>query len=72
MNKTNDRAMKVGMGKGEATREAILDQATRLASQVGLQGLTIGSLATRTRLSKSGLSPIMRAAGRRSRSSYVA
>jgi AcrR family transcriptional regulator len=43
------------MGKGEATREAILDQATRLASQVGLQGLTIGSLATRTRLSKSGL-----------------
>jgi AcrR family transcriptional regulator len=43
------------MGKGEDTREAILDQATRLASQVGLHGLTIGSLATRTRLSKSGL-----------------
>jgi AcrR family transcriptional regulator len=43
------------MGKGEDTREAVLEQATRLASQVGLHGLTIGSLATRTRLSKSGL-----------------
>jgi AcrR family transcriptional regulator len=43
------------MGKGEATREAILEQATRLASQVGLHGLTIGELAARARLSKSGL-----------------
>ena len=43
------------MGKGEATRVAVLDEATRLASQVGLGGLTIGSLATQTGLSKSGL-----------------
>ena len=43
------------MGKGEATREAILDEATRLASRVGLHGLTIGSLAAQARLSKSGL-----------------
>jgi AcrR family transcriptional regulator len=43
------------MRKGEATRQTILDEATRLASQVGLGGLTIGSLATQTELSKSGL-----------------
>lgn len=43
------------MRKGEATRLAILDEASRLASQVGLSGLTIGSLATQTELSKSGL-----------------
>jgi len=43
------------MSKGEATREAILDEATRVASRVGLEGLTIGSLAAQTRLSKSGL-----------------
>jgi AcrR family transcriptional regulator len=43
------------MGKGEQTRGAILDEASRIASQVGLQGLTIGTLASQTRLSKSGL-----------------
>jgi len=43
------------MGKGDDTREAILEQATGLASQVGLHGLTIGSLAAQSRLSKSGL-----------------
>jgi AcrR family transcriptional regulator len=43
------------VGKGEATRQVILDEATRLASRVGLSGLTIGSLATQTQLSKSGL-----------------
>ncbi len=43
------------MGKGEATKRTILDEAARLASQVGLGGLTIGSLATQTELSKSGL-----------------
>lgn len=41
--------------KGEKTRDAILYDAVRLASQVGLEGLSIGSLATRTGLSKSGL-----------------
>lgn len=43
------------MRKGEATRQAILDAGIELASKVGLDGLTIGSLATATGLSKSGL-----------------
>lgn len=42
-------------GKGEATRQAILDHAFDLARQVGLQGLTIGRLADDLHLSKSGL-----------------
>ena len=41
--------------KGEQTRAAILDQAVELASRVGLEGLTIGSLAEATGMSKSGL-----------------
>ncbi len=43
------------MGKGEATRQAILDHAVALARQIGLQGLTIGRLADDLELSKSGL-----------------
>lgn len=43
------------MSKGERTRELILDEALALASQVGLEGLSIGSLASRLSLSKSGL-----------------
>ncbi len=43
------------MSKGEATRWVILDEAGRLARRVGLGGLTIGSLATQTGMSKSGL-----------------
>lgn len=43
------------MGKGEATRQAILDRAAALASEVGLAGLTIGALAEDLGLSKSGL-----------------
>jgi AcrR family transcriptional regulator len=43
------------MSKGDDTREAILDEAIGLASRVGLHGLTIGSLAAQSRLSKSGL-----------------
>ena len=43
------------MGKGETTKTAVLDEATELASLVGLGGLTIGSLAAATKLSKSGL-----------------
>jgi AcrR family transcriptional regulator len=41
--------------KGEKTRAAILDEALRLASAVGLEGLTIGHLADELELSKSGL-----------------
>lgn len=52
----NERSFyKVGMGKGEQTRQAILDEAFSLASCVGVGGLSIGVLAERTRLSKSGL-----------------
>ncbi len=43
------------MGRGEATRQAILEHATGLASRIGLEGLTIGRLADELRLSKSGL-----------------
>ncbi len=43
------------MSKGEATRGVILDEAGQLARRVGLGGLTIGSLATQTGMSKSGL-----------------
>ncbi|MGH8688769.1 MAG: TetR/AcrR family transcriptional regulator [Burkholderiales bacterium] len=41
--------------KGEETRVAILDQAVDVASRTGLEGLTIGSLADATGMSKSGL-----------------
>lgn len=43
------------MGKGEITRQQILDHAVAMASKVGLDGLTIGSLADDLGLSKSGL-----------------
>jgi AcrR family transcriptional regulator len=41
--------------KGEDTRQAILAQALSLASEVGLSGVSIGALAERVRMSKSGL-----------------
>jgi AcrR family transcriptional regulator len=41
--------------KGERTRAAILDRAVDLASVEGLEGLTIGRLASELRMSKSGL-----------------
>jgi AcrR family transcriptional regulator len=43
------------MRKGEQTRALILNEAVALASQLGLEGLSIGSLASRLKLSKSGL-----------------
>ncbi len=43
------------MRKGEQTRTLILNEALALAGQVGLEGLSIGTLAERLRLSKSGL-----------------
>ena len=42
------------MRKGEQTRAAILDVALELASRNGLEGLTIGLLADRMSMSKSG------------------
>jgi AcrR family transcriptional regulator len=41
--------------KGERTRAAILDRAVDLASVEGLEGLTIGRLASDLKMSKSGL-----------------
>lgn len=43
------------MSKGERTRAMILDEALALTSTDGLSGLTIGSLADRLGMSKSGL-----------------
>ena len=41
--------------KGQQTRAAILDAALALASQMGLEGLSIGALAEVTQMSKSGV-----------------
>ena len=43
------------MRKGEVTRQTILNKAVGLASQFGLEGLSIGGLASGLNLSKSGL-----------------
>src|SRR5258708_33999132 len=43
------------LSKGEHTRAAIRGEALRLVSKAGLDGLTIGTLADATGLSKSGL-----------------
>ena len=45
----------MALSKGEQTRVAILDEALKIASKLGLEGLTIGSLADATGMSKSGL-----------------
>jgi AcrR family transcriptional regulator len=52
---TNDRAIFYAMRKGDRTRTLILNDALALAGEVGLEGLSIGSLAGRLGLSKSGL-----------------
>lgn len=41
--------------KGQQTRAAILDAALALATQIGLEGLSIGALAEATGMSKSGV-----------------
>jgi AcrR family transcriptional regulator len=41
--------------KGEQTRAAILDEALKIARRLGLEGLTIGTLADATGMSKSGM-----------------
>jgi AcrR family transcriptional regulator len=43
------------MSKGADTRDRIVDHAVRLATRDGLEGLSIGGLATELGLSKSGL-----------------
>src|ERR1044072_5323684 len=56
--KANDRAISclmTDLAKGDRTRSRILDEAVELASVNGLGALTIGPLAERLGLSKSGL-----------------
>ena len=43
------------MSKGDVTRSSVLGSALSLATQVGLEGLTIGKLAEHVGMSKSGL-----------------
>ena len=45
----------IHVSKGEETRAAVLDRAVQVARRVGLSGLTIGTLAEQTEMSKSGL-----------------
>ena len=49
------RVVKSGKTRGDRTRQAILEVAVHLASAEGLEGLTIGRLASETGMSKSGL-----------------
>ncbi len=59
LKRATDRAILSSMilppGKGARTRSAILDTALSRASEVGLEGLSLGSLAKEVGLSKSGL-----------------
>ncbi|MDW5443961.1 TetR/AcrR family transcriptional regulator [Polaromonas sp. SM01] len=45
----------VGLQKGQQTKAAIVDAALGLATQIGLEGLSIGALAEVMRMSKSGV-----------------
>jgi AcrR family transcriptional regulator len=49
------RAAHAGMQKGQQTKAAIVDAALGLATQIGLEGLSIGALAEVMRMSKSGV-----------------
>ena len=44
-----------GLQKGQHTKAAIVDAALGLATQIGLEGLSIGALAEVTQMSKSGV-----------------
>jgi len=50
-----ERQHQRSLQKGQQTRAAILEAALGLASQMGLEGLSIGALAEVTRMSKSGV-----------------
>jgi AcrR family transcriptional regulator len=47
--------VKPGKSRGDRTRQTILEVAVHIASAEGLEGLTIGRLASETGMSKSGL-----------------
>ena len=52
--RTNERDGR-GFQKGQQTKAAIVDAALGLATQIGLEGLSIGALAEVTQMSKSGV-----------------
>jgi AcrR family transcriptional regulator len=43
------------VGKGEVTKQAVIEEAVEIAGRLGVAGLTIGTLASRLEMSKSGL-----------------
>ncbi|MBA2734487.1 MAG: TetR/AcrR family transcriptional regulator [Acidobacteria bacterium] len=51
----SENAVKVRKARGDRTRQAILEVAVNVASAEGLEGLTIGRLASELSMSKSGL-----------------
>lgn len=55
LQKKNDRAKTTVMKKGKVTKEFILQRAFEIASEDGLESLTIGELAKQCGMSKSGL-----------------
>ena len=55
MNNLNIVSISPRPDKGAQTKAAIVDPALRLASQIGLEGLSIGALAEVTQMSKSGV-----------------
>lgn len=55
LTKTNVRSIFAIMKKGEETKMVILDAGLDMASQYGLEGVSIGSLANLINMSKSGL-----------------
>lgn len=55
LTRTNDRSILLIMTKGEDTKEMILSIGLDLASQVGLEAVSIGALAKGAGMSKSGL-----------------
>ena len=55
LTKTNVRSIFVSMKKGDETKMVILDAGLDMASQYGLEGVSIGSLANLINMSKSGL-----------------
>ncbi len=55
MTKKHGRAINVYMTKGDDTKQYILAAGLGMASELGLEDVTIGALAKRTGMSKSGL-----------------
>lgn len=55
LTKTNVRTIFVSMKKGQETKMVILEAGLDMASQLGLEGVSIGALAQATNMSKSGL-----------------